>query len=156
MVVLVASARYTLRLFIWNSRARTTFVRSLRRATDELDDKVHDCFVIVAQAIRNGELRDPARLMGFVRTVVKRRIAASIEVGSMILLMTTLDMASIKDTVLALEMLHDRFGSDEHRIKVVLNRAGMDTGVKDGSAFLTVGSTAPLFSDASETSADLW
>ena len=30
----------------------------------------------------------------------------------------------------------------------------MDTGVKDGSAFLTVGSTAPLFSDASETQLD--
>jgi RNA polymerase sigma factor (sigma-70 family) len=46
---------------------------------DELDDKVHDCFVIVAQAIRNGELRDPARLMGYVRTVVKRQIAATID-----------------------------------------------------------------------------
>jgi RND superfamily putative drug exporter len=30
----------------------------------------------------------------------------------------------------------------------------MDTGFKDGSAFLTVGSTAPLFSDASETQLD--
>jgi RNA polymerase sigma factor (sigma-70 family) len=48
---------------------------------DELDDKVHDCFLIVAQAIRNGELRDPARLMGYVRTVVKRQIAATIEVA---------------------------------------------------------------------------
>jgi RNA polymerase sigma-70 factor (ECF subfamily) len=46
---------------------------------DELDDRVHDCFVIVAQAIQNGELREPSRLMGFVRTVVKRQIAASIE-----------------------------------------------------------------------------
>src|SRR5690242_803121 len=44
---------------------------------DELDDRVHDCFVIVAQAIQNGELRDPARLMGYVRTVVKRQIAAN-------------------------------------------------------------------------------
>jgi RNA polymerase sigma-70 factor (ECF subfamily) len=48
---------------------------------DELDDKVHDCFVIVAQAIQNGELRDPARLMGYVRTVVKRQIAATIELA---------------------------------------------------------------------------
>jgi RNA polymerase sigma factor (sigma-70 family) len=48
---------------------------------DELEDKVHDCFVIVAQAIRNGELRDPSRLMGYVRTVVKRQIAASIELS---------------------------------------------------------------------------
>jgi RNA polymerase sigma factor (sigma-70 family) len=46
---------------------------------DDLDDRVHDCFVIVAEAIRKGDLRDPARLMGFVRTVVKRQIAANIE-----------------------------------------------------------------------------
>jgi RNA polymerase sigma factor (sigma-70 family) len=46
---------------------------------DDLDDKVHDCFVIVAQAIRNGDLREPERLMGYVRTVVRRHIAASIE-----------------------------------------------------------------------------
>ena len=58
-------------------------------------------------------------------------VAAAIEVGTMILLITTLDMASIKDTVLALEMLHERFGNDEERIKVVLNRAGIDTGVRE-------------------------
>ena len=58
-------------------------------------------------------------------------VAAAIEVGTMILLVTTLDMASIKDTVLALEMLHERFGNDEERIKVVLNRAGVDTGVRE-------------------------
>lgn len=45
----------------------------------DLDDKVHDCFVIVVQAIRRGELREPDRLMGFVRTVVRRQIAAYIE-----------------------------------------------------------------------------
>jgi RNA polymerase sigma-70 factor, ECF subfamily len=47
--------------------------------SDDLDDKVHDCFVIVTQAIRNGDLREPERLMGYVRTVVKRQIAASID-----------------------------------------------------------------------------
>jgi RNA polymerase sigma factor (sigma-70 family) len=45
----------------------------------ELDDKVHDTFVIVVQAIQRGDLRDPERLMGFVRTVVRRQIAAHIE-----------------------------------------------------------------------------
>ena len=48
---------------------------------DDHDDKVHDCFVIVTQAIRNGDLREPARLMGYVRTVIKRQIAASIDVA---------------------------------------------------------------------------
>ncbi len=47
----------------------------------DLDDKVHDCFVIVTQAIQNGDLREPERLMGYVRTVVKRQIAASIDVA---------------------------------------------------------------------------
>src|SRR6267378_2330129 len=45
----------------------------------ELDDKVHDTFVIVVQAIQNGELREPERLMGFVRTVVRRQVAAQID-----------------------------------------------------------------------------
>ena len=48
---------------------------------DDLDDKVHDCFVIVTQAIQNGDLREPERLMGYVRTVVKRQIAASIGIS---------------------------------------------------------------------------
>jgi RNA polymerase sigma-70 factor, ECF subfamily len=45
----------------------------------ELDDKVHDTFVIVVQAIRRGELREPDRLMGFVRTIVRRQVAAFID-----------------------------------------------------------------------------
>ena len=49
-----------------------------RLGNDELDDRVHDVFLVVAAAIRNGELRDPARLMGYVRTVVRRTIAGVI------------------------------------------------------------------------------
>jgi RNA polymerase sigma-70 factor, ECF subfamily len=45
----------------------------------ELEDKVHDTFLIVVNAIRRGDLREPARLMGFVRTVVRRQVAAYIE-----------------------------------------------------------------------------
>ena len=45
----------------------------------ELDDKVHDTFLIVVQAIRRGELREPERLMGFVRTIVRRQVAAHID-----------------------------------------------------------------------------
>lgn len=47
--------------------------------TQELDDKLHDTFVTVVQAIRRGELRDPERLMGFVRTIVRRLVAAHID-----------------------------------------------------------------------------
>lgn len=45
----------------------------------ELEDKVHDTFVVVVQAIRRGELREPSRLMGFVRTIVRRQVAAHID-----------------------------------------------------------------------------
>ncbi len=45
----------------------------------ELEDKVHDTFVVVVQAIRRGELREPERLMGFVRTIVRRLVAAHID-----------------------------------------------------------------------------
>jgi RNA polymerase sigma factor (sigma-70 family) len=41
----------------------------------DLEDRVHDAFVMVVEAIRRDELRDPSRLMGFVRTVVRRLVA---------------------------------------------------------------------------------
>ena len=44
-----------------------------------LDDKVHDIFLIVTQSIRRGDLREPERLMGYVRTVLRRQVAAYIE-----------------------------------------------------------------------------
>jgi RNA polymerase sigma factor (sigma-70 family) len=47
--------------------------------TQELEDKVHDTFLIVVQAIRRGDLREPERLMGFIRTIVRRQVAAHIE-----------------------------------------------------------------------------
>jgi len=47
--------------------------------SQELDDKVHDTFLIVIQTIQNGGLREPERLMGFVRTVVRRQVAAFID-----------------------------------------------------------------------------
>ena len=52
-------------------------VRQLGR--QDIDDRVHDTFVIVVQAIQRGDLREPARLMGFVRTIVRRQIATFIE-----------------------------------------------------------------------------
>jgi RNA polymerase sigma factor (sigma-70 family) len=45
----------------------------------DLDDKVHDTFLIVVQAIQKGDLREPDRLMGFVRTIVRRQVAAHID-----------------------------------------------------------------------------
>lgn len=47
--------------------------------SQDLEDKVHDTFLIVVQAIRKGDLREPDRLMGFVRTIVRRQVAAHID-----------------------------------------------------------------------------
>jgi RNA polymerase sigma-70 factor (ECF subfamily) len=43
---------------------------------EELDDKLHDTFLIVVRAVRRDELREPERLMGFVRTIVRYQVAA--------------------------------------------------------------------------------
>lgn len=45
----------------------------------DLDDRVHDAFLMVTESICRGDLREPERLMGYVRTVVRRQIAAKIE-----------------------------------------------------------------------------
>ena len=45
----------------------------------DLQDKVHDVFLIITQAIQRGELREPERLMGYVRTILRRQVSAYIE-----------------------------------------------------------------------------
>ncbi|MEO8368278.1 MAG: sigma-70 family RNA polymerase sigma factor [Candidatus Solibacter sp.] len=45
----------------------------------DLDDKVHDVFLIITHSIQKGELREPDRLMGYVRTVVRRQVAMHID-----------------------------------------------------------------------------
>ena len=45
----------------------------------DLEDRVHDAFLIITQSIQRGDLRDPERLMGYIRTVVRRQVAAQIE-----------------------------------------------------------------------------
>jgi RNA polymerase sigma-70 factor, ECF subfamily len=52
---------------------RFYLVRQL--GTAGVDDAIHDIFLSVVQAIRRDELRDPERLMGFVRTIVRRQAA---------------------------------------------------------------------------------
>jgi RNA polymerase sigma-70 factor (ECF subfamily) len=62
---------------VFSSGIRYYLCRQL--GPQELDDKVHDTFLIVVQAIRKGDLREPERLMGFVRTVARRQVAAHID-----------------------------------------------------------------------------
>ncbi len=45
----------------------------------EIEDRVHDAFLTVVQSIVRGDVREPERLMGFVRTVVRRQVAAAID-----------------------------------------------------------------------------
>jgi RNA polymerase sigma-70 factor, ECF subfamily len=45
----------------------------------DLEDRVHDAFLTVTMAIQRGELREPERLMGYVRTIIRRYVAAQIE-----------------------------------------------------------------------------
>ena len=52
-----------------------------RLGPQDLDDKVHDMFLIITQAIQRGDLREPERLMGYVRTVLRRQVAAYIEMA---------------------------------------------------------------------------
>ena len=53
---------------------------SLFRNVDaqSIEDGLHEILIVVLEAIRGGELRDPRRLLGFVRTVTRRRVAAHI------------------------------------------------------------------------------
>ena len=50
-----------------------------RLGPQDLEDRLHDIFLIITELIRNGELREPQRLMGYVRTIVRRQMAEHIE-----------------------------------------------------------------------------
>jgi len=45
----------------------------------DLEDRLHEIFLIVVSAIQKGQVREPERIMGFVRTVAQRQVAARIE-----------------------------------------------------------------------------
>jgi RNA polymerase sigma-70 factor (ECF subfamily) len=59
-----------IRLYLWR-----------QLGPQDLTDKVHDLFLIITQAIQNGDLREPERLMGYVRTVVRRQVAGHIHIA---------------------------------------------------------------------------
>lgn len=56
------------RFFLWRQLGR-----------QDLEDTMHDTFLVVTQAIRRGEVREPDKLMGFVWTVVRRQLATQID-----------------------------------------------------------------------------
>lgn len=62
---------------IFNRGIRFQLIRHL--GTTDIEDKVHDTFLIVLQAILRDDLRNPERLLGYIRTVVRRQIANYID-----------------------------------------------------------------------------
>jgi DNA-directed RNA polymerase specialized sigma24 family protein len=60
--------------------ARFFFQRRL--GTTDVDDLVHEVFLTVTEAILAGEIREPERLMGFVRTILFRKVAAHLAKGA--------------------------------------------------------------------------
>lgn len=62
---------------VFNRGIRFQLVRHL--GSVDIEDKVHDTFLIVLQAIMREDLRNPERLLGYIRTVVRRQIANYIE-----------------------------------------------------------------------------
>jgi len=63
---------------IFSKGVRFLMIRKLGNCS-AVDDELHTSFIITIQAIRSGALREPSRLMGFIRTVVLRRVAETIE-----------------------------------------------------------------------------
>jgi RNA polymerase sigma-70 factor, ECF subfamily len=61
---------------LFSQGVRFHLCRSVPR--QDLEDRVHDCFIAVLAAIRHGRLREPERLMGFIKTIVQRNVAAHI------------------------------------------------------------------------------
>jgi len=54
------------------------FLKRRLSSDQDVDDRVHDVFLIVIDTIQRGDLREPDRLMGFVNTVLNRQLAAEI------------------------------------------------------------------------------
>jgi RNA polymerase sigma factor (sigma-70 family) len=49
-----------------------------RLGTQDVEDRVHDLFLVIVETIRRGNLREPERLMGFVRTLLNRQLSSEI------------------------------------------------------------------------------
>jgi len=64
---------------LYNALSAGYCANLLRHADPQsVEDGLHEILLTVVEAIRAGELRDPFRLMGFVRTLTRRRAFAHI------------------------------------------------------------------------------
>lgn len=62
---------------VFSRGLRYFLVRQL--GAQDFQDKMHEIFLITVRAIRKGEIREPERLPGFIRTVAHRQVAGYIE-----------------------------------------------------------------------------
>jgi len=60
-----------------NKGVRSYFRRQF--GSQDVDDKVHDSFVAVVDAVRRGNVREPEALHGYIRTIVRKKAAQYIE-----------------------------------------------------------------------------
>ncbi len=88
----------------------------------ELEDKVHDTFLIVVNAIKRGDLREPERLMGFVRTVVRRQVAAYIETA----VHTRRDQTDLENGVSVVDRTHNPEQKAMVREKAALMKSSLE------------------------------
>jgi len=54
------------------------YLRHHLHESQDVEDKLHDTFVAVVSQIREGHVREPARLAGFVHTIARRQAAGYI------------------------------------------------------------------------------
>ncbi len=62
------------------SGLRPYLARQLR--SQDYRDKIHNIFVDVVIAIQHGQLREPERLMGFARTIARRKVSCYIDAAA--------------------------------------------------------------------------
>ena len=79
-----------------NLRTGARLFLQRRLGTPDVDDKVHDLFLNIVKSIRADELREPERLMGFVRTLLFRQL--SLEVSR---------LAKTRDTTSGIDAVKD-------------------------------------------------
>jgi RNA polymerase sigma-70 factor (ECF subfamily) len=85
------------------------------------EDRLHEIVVVVLEAIHRGELREPGRLMGFVRTVARRKVAAEIRsaVRRRRWLVAVQDLERVPGTAASPEKRMARIESAKHIGKVL-------------------------------------
>src|SRR3984957_9872476 len=63
-----------------SSGLRPYLARQLR--PQDYRDKIHSIFVDVVVAIQHGQLREPERLLGFARTIARRKVSLYIDAAA--------------------------------------------------------------------------